>query len=160
MPIDELSTRADAILRGRVVKVEKARYLGTYTQLATLEVTDIIKGDSRMKEVKVWGGSQIVNANDFLDKGLVVLVFLVREQTFFRTLNYQYGQFLIEGETVKGWRLPGGAPVEPPPTPNGNSTGAPQTPPQPNDFRIEDRNYGDVRREVIDTIRLARQFEG
>jgi hypothetical protein len=151
MPSDELTSRSDAIVRGVVKKVEKANYLGTYTQLATLQVTDILKGDSRLKEVKIWAGSQVINANDFFTKDLEVLVFVVREQTFYRLLNYQYGQFLVEAETIKGWREPKGPVIEPPP--NG-SNGTPQE--NISDYNVIDKTYSEVRRDI--ETALVRKF--
>src|SRR6185369_11094610 len=32
------------------------------------------------------------------------LVFLSHDAGFYRTVNYQYGQFRIEGDVVRGWR--------------------------------------------------------
>jgi hypothetical protein len=148
MPIDELSKRADAIVRCHVKKIEKANYLGTYTQLATLDVKDIVKGDNRLKEIKVWAGSNVINANDFFNKDNEVLLFLVREKTYFHTLNYQYGQFLIEGEFVKNWRdipeLPP-PPIEPPGVDGGSAT--------------TEKSYFEARKEIEAAMRINKPLE-
>lgn len=158
MPSDELSLRADVIVRGRIKKVEKANYLGTYTQIATLEVTDILKGDSRLKEIKIWTGSQIINATDSFTKNVDVLVFTVREQTFYRLLNYQYGQFVIEAEILKGWREPKGPVSEPPP--NGANPTLPQTNQQTiESYNIIDKSYLDVRKDIENSLRGLRSNE-
>src|SRR5262249_49876475 len=41
-----------------------------------------------------------------------LLVFLVPADSLFRTLNFQYGQFLIAGNVVRGWRDKANKPVD------------------------------------------------
>ncbi|KAF0248803.1 MAG: hypothetical protein FD167_1792 [bacterium] len=154
MPVDELSLRADVVVRAKVKKVEKASYLD-YTQLATLQVTDIVKGDSRLKEVRVWSGTQNINANDSFSKDNDVLIFLVHEQTFYRLLNFQFGIFPIEGETVRNWRLtvpPNPITTNPKASEDSNSTESIENTP----FSLIDKSYIDVRKEVAKAIRSVK----
>ncbi|MBI4854503.1 MAG: hypothetical protein HY819_22120 [Acidobacteria bacterium] len=149
MPVDELSLRADVIVRAKVKKVEKASYLD-YTQLATLHITDIIKGDSRLKEVRVWSGTQNINANDSFSKDNDVIIFLVHEQTFYRLLNFQFGIFPIEGETVRNWRF------AIPPNPNPNETNNNAEPIENTPFGLIDKGYTEVRKEIAVTLRSVK----
>jgi hypothetical protein len=169
LPYDDLTLRADLILRARVKKVEKANYLATYTQLVTLDVADMVKGDIRLKELKVWSGSQVINASDSFNKGTELLLFVVREQTFYRLLNFQYGMFAIENETVKAWREPRSTPViAPTPSNNANSSNptnnpnnplaAPSLPTErPMPYTIVDKSYNEVRRDIETTLRNLRR---
>jgi hypothetical protein len=43
-----------------------------------------------------------------------MLVFLEQQESLFHTVNYQYGQFQIVGEIVKGWRDKTNKPVDKP----------------------------------------------
>lgn len=154
MPVDELSLRADVVVRAKVKKVEKASYLD-YTQLATLQVTDIIKGDSRLKDVRVWSGTQNINANDSFSKDGDLLIFLVHEQTFYRLLNFQFGIFPIEGEVVRNWRLSLPVNATPSPTPNPTPNGISPTeiidlPP------LIDKSYIEVRKEITSIVRSVK----
>jgi hypothetical protein len=142
MPVDELSVRADVIVRAKVKKIEKASYLD-YTQLATLQVTEIIKGDNRLKEVRVWAGTQNINANDSFPKDGDVLIFLVHEQTFYRLLNFQNGIFTIEGDTVRNWRMPAIAQ----PTPNNPQNNTSEITDNPG-YNIVDKSFVDVRKDI------------
>lgn len=142
MPVNELSVRADVIVRAKVKKVEKASYLD-YTQLATLQVTEIIKGDNRLKEVRIWSGTQNINANDSFNKDIEVLVFLVYEQTFYRLLNFQHGIFVVEGEAVRNWRVPIVL------SPNANGSNTPNNQPDNElEYTPIDKSYQEVRREI------------
>ena len=170
MPVEELTTQADTILRCRVKDIDKANYLGKYTQLVTIKVLDVVKGDSTLigQETKIWAGSRVSNARDTYLKGVEVLVFLEHEQTFFYTLNYQYGQFLIEGDQVLRWRVtqqqqpPPLQPNLPPPAPlpnGGSQGGSPQPQPdlvditQPDSaFNLISKDYTDVRREIVNYL--------
>ena len=104
MPIDELTRKSIYIARVKVVRSEKANYRGLYGQLARIQPVDVIEGDFTLKELNVLGLSNIRCAEDFYAKGDDVLVFLEPEDSLYRTLNYQYGQFEILGDVVKGWR--------------------------------------------------------
>lgn len=143
MPVDELSVRADVVVRAKVKKVEKASYLD-YTQLATLQVTEIIKGDNRLKEVRVWSGTQNINANDSFTKDNDVLIFLVHEQTFYRLLNFQYGIFTIEGDTVRNWRMP--VPITQPT--NGQNGNSATEVTESTGYSLIDKSYIDVRKDI------------
>ncbi|MBX7219142.1 MAG: hypothetical protein K1Y36_04285 [Blastocatellia bacterium] len=105
MDARELTVQADLIARVRVKKAKDIRD-PLYGQIATLEVVEVIKGDPRLKEVTVWAMTKIYCATDAYVRGQEFLVFLAHEQTLYRTLNFQYGQFLIGGPTIKGWRTP------------------------------------------------------
>jgi hypothetical protein len=173
MPVEELSTQADTILRGRVKKIEKANYLGKYTQLVSFQVLDVVKGDSSLigQETKIWAGTRVSNAKDSYIKGVEVLVFLEHEQTFYYTLNFQYGQFLIEGDAVQRWRVaPPPPPTLPPPAPlingNGGSQESSQTQPdlvditQPDSaFNLISKDYTAVRKEIIGYLLPVNQEE-
>lgn len=106
MEVRELTQQADLIARVRVKKVREI-HDPLYGQFATLEVVEMIKGDPRLKEVTVWAKSKTYCATDSYERGQEFLVFLAHEQTLYRTLNYQYGQFLLNDATIKGWRTPG-----------------------------------------------------
>jgi hypothetical protein len=41
-----------------------------------------------------------------------MLVFLVPEESLFKTLNFQYGQFQIVGNVVRGWRDKANKPLD------------------------------------------------
>ncbi len=103
MDARELTLGSDVIARVRVREVKKIRH-PVYSQLATLELTEVIFGDPRQKELKVWAGSNIYCATDKYEPQQEMLVFLVRDQTLFRTNNWQYGQFAISADLVEGWR--------------------------------------------------------
>lgn len=99
----ELTLSSDTIVRVRVREVKKIRH-PVYSQLATLEVTEVLFGDPRQKELKVWAGSNVYCATDKYEPQQEMLVFLIRDQTLYRTNNWQYGQFVISTENVEGWR--------------------------------------------------------
>ncbi len=162
MPPAELTLRADLIVRGRVIKVEKANYRATYSQLATLEVKDTIKGDTRLKEIKVWGSSSVIYANDTFSKGEDLIIFLVREQTFYRTLNYQHGRFLINLDTVKSWRQTLSAPPTAPPNGTANPVNSKREETNPLEpsfgYELTDKSYSDVRKEIEAYLREGIQI--
>ena len=106
MTPEELVNEATLIARVKVTRVDRASFGGVYNQLATLRINEVVDGDSTLKdqEVKVWAKSRVACANDAYALGEELLVFLVREVTFYRTLNYQYGKFHVSNEQVLGWR--------------------------------------------------------
>jgi hypothetical protein len=106
MSSEELTKEAELIVRVKVTRVERATYQGLYDQLATLKVNEVVDGDTTLKdkEIKVWSQTRIPCATDSYAINDELLVFLVREVTFYRTLNYQYGQFHMQNEQVMGWR--------------------------------------------------------
>lgn len=104
MDVRELTLQADLILRVKVGKVKAVR-TPMYGQLATLDVIEVIYGDARIKQVQVWALSNTYCAMDSYAPEQEMLVFLVRDQTLYKTLNLQYGEFSISnGVTVEGWR--------------------------------------------------------
>jgi len=112
MPIDELARGASFIGRVKVVKVEKINYRGSYGQLATVTPVEVIDGDIRLKKISILSKSNIQCAEDDYIVGQEMLVFLVPADSLFRTLNFQYGQFLIAGNVVRGWRDKNNKPVD------------------------------------------------
>lgn len=104
MPADELTRSAALIARVKVVKTERVSYEGIYTQLATLAPLEVIEGDFTLKKVFVFARSNFRCAEDNYVEGQEMLVFLVPERSLYHTLNFQYGQFLVSNDVVKGWR--------------------------------------------------------
>jgi len=114
MPIDEVARQAILIARVKVHKVEKARYRGEFLQLAVLYPVDVIEGDFTLKEINVLARSSVRCAEDNYVKEDEMLVFLEPQDSLFHTVNYQYGQFPIVGEIVKGWRDKANKPIDKP----------------------------------------------
>lgn len=104
MPTEELARQSILIARVRVNRVEKIRYRGEFSQLGVLTPVDVIEGDFTLKELNVVARSSVRCAEDNYIKGDEMLVFLEPQESLFRTVNYQYGQFPIVGDIVKGWR--------------------------------------------------------
>jgi hypothetical protein len=104
MPMDELIRGSIWIGRVKVRKVSKANYRGSFGQLAHLQVTDTIDGDSTVQERPALAKSNVPCATDIYEAKQEMLVFLKPEDSLFRTNNFQYGQFVIVGDLVKGWR--------------------------------------------------------
>lgn len=113
MPVDELTRYSSMIARVRVVRVDKSSYRG-YSQIAMLQIVDVIEGDTGLKEVNVLARSSVRCAEDNYSDRPEMLVFLVPEDSLFHTLNFQYGQFPIAGEVVRGWRDKMNRPVDKP----------------------------------------------
>ena len=112
MTTDELARNSSFIARVKVKKVAKANYRGIYSQVATLKPVDVIDGDFTLTEVHVLARSNVRCAEDnYIDKQ-EMLVFLLPEDSLFRTQNFQYGQFQIDGEIVRGWRDKANKPVD------------------------------------------------
>jgi len=130
MPIDDVIREAILIARVKVHKVEKAKYRGEFSQLAVLNPIDVIEGDFTLKQLNVLARSSVRCAEDNYTKEDEMLVFLEPEDSLFHTVNYQYGQFPIVGEIVKGWRDKANKPI--------------------------DKPYPDVRREIQMCIAAAR----
>jgi len=114
MPVDEMTRSATLIARVKIHKTEKARYRGMYTQVAVLRPSDVIEGDFTMKEINVLARSAVRCAEDNYIEKQEMLVFLEPEESLFHTLNFQYGQFQIVGEIVKGWRDKANKPIDKP----------------------------------------------
>jgi hypothetical protein len=104
MPVDELSRNATWIGRVKVRKADKANYRGSFSQLAALHPLEVIEGDFTLKELNVLALSTVRCAEDSYIKDQELLVFLEPQDSLFHTLNFQYGQFLIANDIVKGWR--------------------------------------------------------
>jgi hypothetical protein len=114
MPVDELTRSATWIGRVKVRKSDKANYLGMYSQIAFLTPVDVIEGDFTLKELNVLARSNVQCAEDNYTLEREMLVFLEPEGSLFHTVNFQFGQFLIEGEVVKGWRDKTNKPLDKP----------------------------------------------
>ena len=112
MPIDELTRNSIFIARVKVQKAVRANYRGAFSQLAILKPVDVIDGDFTLKEVNVLARANVRCAEDNYIEKQEMLVFLALEDSLFRTQNFQYGQFLIDGEIVKGWRDKANKPVD------------------------------------------------
>ena len=114
MPVDEISRTSTLIARIKVHKVEKARYRGMFSQLAILRPVDVIEGDFTLTELNVLARSNVPCAEDNYTAGQEMLVFLEPQESLFHTVNFQYGQFPVVGEIVKGWRDKANKPVDKP----------------------------------------------
>jgi hypothetical protein len=114
MPIDEVTRQSILIARVKVRRVDKANYKGEYNQLAVLTPVDVIDGDFTLKELNVLSRSSVRCAEDNYAKDEEMLVFLEPQDSLFHTVNYQYGQFPIAGEIVKGWRDKANKPIDKP----------------------------------------------
>lgn len=114
MTVDELARNSILIARVKVQKVEKAKYKGEFSQLARLGPVDVIEGDFTLNQFNVLARSSVRCAEDNYNKDDEMLVFLEPQESLFHTVNYQYGQFQIVGEIVKGWRDKTNKPVDKP----------------------------------------------
>lgn len=99
----ELVASSVIIARVRVVDVDESDW-GDFKQVATLELEDIIEGDFTLKQIRVAARLLVAYTDDRYVKKTEMLVFLLQDVGFYRTVNYQYGQFPIENDVVKGWR--------------------------------------------------------
>jgi hypothetical protein len=130
MPMDELIRGSIWIGRVKVHKVHKANYRGSFGQLATLQASDNIDGDSTLKELSVLAKSHVPCANDVYVAKQEMLVFLMPEDSLFRTTNFQYGEFQIVGDLVKDWR--------------------------DKSNNLMDKPYAEVRKEIEEYLKLLR----
>jgi hypothetical protein len=129
MHADELTRNAIWIGRVKVRKADKANYRGSFSQIATLQPLEVIEGDFTLKELNVLAQSTVRCAEDSYLKDQEMLVFLEPQDSLFHTLNFQYGQFLIVNEMVKGWR-------------DANNN-------------LVDKPYAEVRKEIITYVNAA-----
>ncbi|MEK6324330.1 MAG: hypothetical protein AABN33_22045 [Acidobacteriota bacterium] len=113
-PVDELTRQAILIARVKVHRVNKANYRGAFSQLAVLYPVDVIDGDFTLKAINVLARSSVRCAEDNYTRDEEMLVFLEPEGSLFQTVNFQYGQFPIVGEIVKGWRDKANNPIDKP----------------------------------------------
>src|SRR5262245_18582265 len=104
MPVDELIRGSTLIARVTVQKVSRANSRGAFNQVAILQAKDVIDGNTSLQQINVLSKSTVACANDVYQKNQEMLVFLVPEDSLYSTQNFQYGQFLIVEEVVKGWR--------------------------------------------------------
>jgi len=114
MPIEEITRQSILIARVKVYRVERVRYRGEFNQVAILNPVDVIDGDFTLKNINVLSRSSVRCAEDNYTKEDEMLVFLEPQDSLFHTVNYQYGQFPIVGEIVKGWRDKANKPVDKP----------------------------------------------
>jgi len=113
-PIGELTRQAILIARVKVQKVDKANYRGAFSQLAVLQPVDVIDGDFTLKAINVLARSSVRCAEDNYTRDDEMLVFLEPEGSLFQTVNFQFGQFPIVNEIVKGWRDKSNQPIDRP----------------------------------------------
>jgi hypothetical protein len=113
MTQQELAAAAIVIARVRVVETDDSDW-GEFGQIATLEIVDIIEGDFTIKTVRVLAKSHVACADDQYRKKDEFIVFLEQSGGLYHTVNFQYGQFRIEGEVVRAWRNGDGATAEKP----------------------------------------------
>jgi hypothetical protein len=109
---EELSQKASFIARVKVSRTEKVGYFGMYSQLATAATADVIDGDDRLTQISILARSNVQCAEDQYAAKQELLVFLAQEGSVFRTLDFQYGEFLIVGDVVKNWRDKDNKPVD------------------------------------------------
>jgi hypothetical protein len=114
MPIEELTRQSILIARVKVRRVDKANYRGEFSQLAVLTPVDVIDGDFTLKQLNVLARSSVRCAEDNYVKDEEMLVFLEPQDSLFHTVDYQYGQFSIAGDIVKGWRDKANKPIDKP----------------------------------------------
>lgn len=114
MTVDELVRNSILIARVKVVKVGKAKYKGEFSQMAVLRPLDVIEGDFTLNELNVLARASVRCAEDNYNKEDEMVVFLENQDSLFHTVNYQYGQFQIVGDMVKGWRDKTNKPVDKP----------------------------------------------
>jgi hypothetical protein len=114
MTTEELIRNATMIARVKVIRSVSANYRGTFRQVATLQILDVIEGDYNLKQVSVLAQTNVRCADDNYLEGQQMLVFLAPEDSLFHTLNFQYGQFPIIGEVVRGWRDRSNRPIDKP----------------------------------------------
>ena len=103
MPPAELVANSILIARARVLAVEESDW-GMYRQTAELELTDIVYGDITLKRARVGAASGVACAGDRYAKKEEWLVFLALDGGLYHTANYQFGQFRVDGDVVRGWR--------------------------------------------------------
>jgi hypothetical protein len=114
MTMDEITRNSTLIARVKVYRADKAKYKGSFFQVAILRPVDVIEGDFTLKDLNVLSRSNVRCAEDNYIEAQEMLVFLEPEDSLFHTVNYQYGQFQIVGEIVKGWRDQNNKPVDKP----------------------------------------------
>ncbi len=159
MDTRELVLSADLIARVRVRSTKSIRN-PMYGQLATLEIIEVIYGDPRRQEVRVWAMSTTYCARDAYAPQQEMLVFLARDQTLFHTVNWQYGQFLMNGDTVEDWRgrsgevADGGATVMATGTSEATVASEPRRGEGP---RGRPRPFAEVKQEILTLLEEARR---
>src|SRR5436190_22857424 len=75
MPIDELTRSSILIGRVKVHKTDKAKYRGSFSQIAVLRPVDVIDGDFTLKEINVLARSNVRCAEDNYIEDQEMLVF-------------------------------------------------------------------------------------
>jgi hypothetical protein len=103
MPTVEIVSHSILIARVKVLNVEESDF-GVYSQIAEVELVDVIDGDFTLGRVAIGAGSGVACADDWYAKKEEWLVFLERDGGLYHTINYQYGQFRIENDIVRAWR--------------------------------------------------------
>ncbi|HKP84601.1 MAG TPA: hypothetical protein VJZ26_00810 [Blastocatellia bacterium] len=114
MPMDEVTRNSVLIGRVKVQKTDKANYRGSFSQIAILRPVDVMDGDFTLKQINVLARSNVRCAEDNYIEGQEMIVFLEPEESLFHTVNFQYGQFPIANDIVKGWRDANNKPIDKP----------------------------------------------
>lgn len=157
MDTRELVLSADLIARVRVRATKSIRN-PMYGQLATLEIIEVIYGDPRWQEVRVWAMSTTYCARDTYAPQQEMLVFLARDQTLFHTVNWQYGQFLITGDTVEDWRGRAGEVAGTGVNTMATAASEPRSEPRRGEEpRGQPRSFAEVKQEILTLLEEARQ---
>src|SRR5580704_16437190 len=104
MTPEELSRKASLIARIKVTRAEKANLYGMFAQLVTATPLSVMEGDNRPAQINILARSNVQCAEDEYTTKQEMLVFLAPEGSIYKTLDFQYGEFLIVGDTVKNWR--------------------------------------------------------
>ncbi len=147
MDARELTLNADLIARARVRSVKSIRN-PMYGQVAVLELVEVIYGDPRRREARVWAMSATYCARDAYAPQQEMLVFLARDQTSFHTVNWQYGQFLMTNDTVEDWRSRADGNGVATPASDGRRPDAPLGRPRP---------FAEVKQEILTLLEEARR---
>jgi hypothetical protein len=82
--------------------------------MAILYPVDVIEGDFTLNRSMCSRDRVCAAPRTNYVKEDEMLVFLEPEDSLFHTVNYQYGQFPIAGEIVKGWRDKANKPIDKP----------------------------------------------
>ena len=114
MTMDEMTRNSVLIGRVKVQKADKANYRGSFSQIVILRPVDVLEGDFTLKQINVLARSNVRCAEDNYIEGQEMIVFLEPEESLFHTVNFQYGQFLVVNEIVKGWRDANNKPIDKP----------------------------------------------
>lgn len=109
MTVKQLVEKADIIAKVKTVRNIPVAYEANnvrYSQLATVKVQEVLKGDVSSEVVKIYAKNQTLPLNlqasfEIYDE---LLVFLAKEGKHYTTLNDYYGQMPIYDTLLTNWR--------------------------------------------------------